>query len=33
LTADAGPPLSLDEASGLSLVDQPILTGREAVIT
>jgi len=24
--------LSLDEASGLSLVDQPILTGREAVI-
>ena len=31
-TADAGPPLSLDEASGLSLVDQPILTGREAVI-
>ncbi len=26
------PPLSLDEASGLSLVDQPILTGREAVI-
>jgi outer membrane protein TolC len=31
-TADAGPPLSLDEASRLSLVDQPILTGREAVI-
>ena len=31
-TADAGPPLSLDEASGLALVDQPILTGREAVI-
>jgi hypothetical protein len=31
-TADAGPPLSLDEASSLSLVDQPILTGREAVI-
>jgi len=31
-TTDAGPPLSLDEASGLSLVDQPILTGREAVI-
>jgi outer membrane protein TolC len=30
--ADAGPPLSLDEASGLSLVDQPILTGREAVV-
>jgi cobalt-zinc-cadmium efflux system outer membrane protein len=28
----AGPPLSLEEASGLSLVDQPILTGREAVI-
>jgi len=25
--------LSLDEASGLSLVDQPILTGREAVIS
>jgi cobalt-zinc-cadmium efflux system outer membrane protein len=31
-TADTGPPLSLEEASGLSLVDQPILTGREAVI-
>jgi outer membrane protein, heavy metal efflux system len=32
-TADAGPPpLSLDEASGLALVDQPILTGREALI-
>lgn len=31
-TADAGPPLSLDEASGLALVDQPILTGRQAVI-
>jgi hypothetical protein len=31
-TADAGPLLSLDEASGLSMVDQPILTGREAVI-
>jgi outer membrane protein, heavy metal efflux system len=31
-TADAAPPLSLDEASGLSLVDQPILNGREAVI-
>ncbi len=31
-TADAGTPLSLDEAAGLSLVDQPILTGREAVI-
>lgn len=31
-TADAGPPLSLDDAAGLSLVDQPILTGREAVI-
>ena len=31
-TADAGLALSLDEASGLSLVDQPILTGREAVI-
>lgn len=31
-TADAGSPLSLDEAAGLSLVDQPILTGREAVI-
>jgi cobalt-zinc-cadmium efflux system outer membrane protein len=28
----AGMPLSLEEASGLSLVDQPILTGREAVI-
>jgi outer membrane protein TolC len=28
----AGLPLSLEEASGLSLVDQPILTGREAVI-
>jgi outer membrane protein TolC len=31
-TAAAGPPLSLDEASGLSLLDQPILTGREALI-
>ncbi len=32
LTPDAGSPLSLDEALGLALVDQPILTGREAVI-
>jgi outer membrane protein, heavy metal efflux system len=31
-TADSGPPLSLDEAARLSLVDQPILTGREAAI-
>ena len=30
--ADAGLPLSLEEASDLSLVDQPILSGREAVI-
>jgi cobalt-zinc-cadmium efflux system outer membrane protein len=31
-TADTGSPLSLDEASSLALVDQPILSGREAVI-
>ena len=31
-TADAGVPLSLDEAAELSLLDQPILTGGEAVI-
>ncbi len=31
-TAGAGLTLSLEEASGLSLVDQPILSGREAVI-
>jgi outer membrane protein TolC len=31
-TSDAGSPLSLDEAAKLSLVDQPILTGREALI-
>ncbi len=31
-TADPGPPLSLEEAAGLSLVDQPILNGHEAVI-
>lgn len=31
-TGDAGAPLSLDEAAKLSLVDQPILTGREALI-
>jgi outer membrane protein, heavy metal efflux system len=31
-TDDAGHPLSLDEAARLSLVDQPILTGREALI-
>jgi len=31
-TPDTGSPLSLDEASSLALVDQPILTGREAVI-
>src|ERR1700732_2524168 len=30
--ADQGPPLSLDEAIRLSLVDQPILSGHEAVI-
>jgi outer membrane protein TolC len=30
--ADAGLPLSLEEASDLSQVDQPILSGREAVI-
>src|SRR6266436_8054427 len=29
---DATPPLSLDEAARLSLNDQPILSGREAVI-
>jgi outer membrane protein, heavy metal efflux system len=31
-TADAGMPLSIDEAARLSLVDQPILTGLEAAI-
>jgi cobalt-zinc-cadmium efflux system outer membrane protein len=31
-TGGAGAPLSLDEAAKLSLVDQPILTGREALI-
>jgi cobalt-zinc-cadmium efflux system outer membrane protein len=31
-TSDAGAPLSLDEAAKLSLLDQPILTGREALI-
>jgi outer membrane protein, heavy metal efflux system len=31
-TSDAAPPLSLDEAAALSLVDQPILSGHEAVI-
>jgi outer membrane protein, heavy metal efflux system len=31
-TADAGLALSLEEASGLSVVDQPILSGREAMI-
>ncbi len=31
-TGDAGAPLSLNEATKLSLVDQPILTGREALI-
>jgi outer membrane protein TolC len=30
--ADKGPPLSLDEAVRLSLLDQPILSGHEAVI-
>jgi outer membrane protein, heavy metal efflux system len=31
-TGDSGAPLSLDEAARLSMVDQPILTGREALI-
>ncbi|HEY3659190.1 MAG TPA: TolC family protein [Steroidobacteraceae bacterium] len=31
-TSDAAPSLSLDEAAALSLVDQPILRGHEAVI-
>jgi outer membrane protein TolC len=31
-TSDAAPSLSLDEAAALSLVDQPILSGHEAVI-
>src|SRR5882757_5663943 len=31
-TSDAAPSLSLDEAAALSLVDQPIVSGHEAVI-
>ena len=31
-TDDSGPPLSLDEAAELSLIDQPVLTGRAEVI-